>query len=414
MFLRKKFEVKKKNSDEASVYRILWRRFLKSKLNVFFLFILTSAILIATLGYLISPDPTPFANQQFLELSLQKPGFSVTMLKVKNNSPVHQNGMFYKMLFGTNNEFTDIPVHQWNFSGDSLTVELFTGMNPNDGQIVQFHIADVISSLHPENNIQKNNNLLTWKTTDGHHVTKSISDMYNLIEKDNIREKRFRLGTDRFGRDVLSQLIIGARVSLSVGFISVIISLLIGVLIGSIAGYFSGRVDRFCMWLINVVWAIPTLFLVIAITFALGKGFWQIFIAVGLTLWVEIARLVRGLVMSIKSREFIEAAKALGYSDFRIIFHHILPSAMGPIIVVSASNFASAILIESGLSFLGIGIQPPMPSWGTMLRENYGFLIMDYGYLAVLPGLAIMLLVLTFMVLGNGIRDALDVKQLSA
>ncbi len=151
--------------------------------------------------------------------------------------------------------------------------------------------------------------------------------------------------------------------------------------------------------------------MVIAITFALGKGFWQIFIAVGVTMWVEVARIVRGQVISIREKEFIEASKALGFKNSRIIARHILPNVLAAVIVISAANFASAILIEAGLSFLGIGVQPPIPSWGTMIKEHYAYIVLDYAYLAIFPGLAIMLLVLAFMIVGNGLRDALDVKS---
>ncbi|MBE0640953.1 MAG: ABC transporter permease, partial [Bacteroidales bacterium] len=195
-----------------------------------------------------------------------------------------------------------------------------------------------------------------------------------------------------------------------VGFISVMISLILGIFLGSVAGYFKGWVDDLIVWIINVVWSIPTLLLVIAITFALGKGFWQVFVAVGLTMWVEVARVVRGQVLSIREKEYVEAGRALGYSNSRLIFKHILPNVMAPVIVISAANFASAILLEAGLSFLGIGVQPPMPSWGTMIRENYAYIILDKAYLAMLPGLAIMTLVLAFMILGNALRDALDVR----
>ena len=177
------------------------------------------------------------------------------------------------------------------------------------------------------------------------------------------------------------------------------------------AGYFRGYIDSIIMWFVNVVWSIPTLLMVIAITLALGKGFWQIFIAVGLTMWVEVARIVRGQVISVRELEYIEAGKALGYNSFRIIFKHILPNIIGPLIVVSAANFASAILIEAGLSFLGIGVQPPMPSWGGMIKDHYAYIIMDKAYLAIIPGIFLMFTVLAFMLLGNGIRDAFDVKN---
>ena len=187
--------------------------------------------------------------------------------------------------------------------------------------------------------------------------------------------------------------------------------LIFGLFLGSISGYFGGKIDSAIMFLINVTWSIPTLLLVIAITLALGKGYWQVFIAVGLTMWVEVARVVRGEVMSVKEQQYITAARALGYTDFRIIFKHILPNVIGPVIVVSAANFAAAILIEAGLSFLGIGAQPPIPSWGGIIKDHYSYIIMDKAYLAIIPGLAIMSLVLSFMILGNGLRDAFDVRN---
>jgi peptide/nickel transport system permease protein len=176
------------------------------------------------------------------------------------------------------------------------------------------------------------------------------------------------------------------------------------------AGYYGGWIDNIVSWLINVIWAIPTLLLVFAITIALGKGFWQIFFAVGLTMWVDVARLIRGQVLGIREMEYVEAAKSLGYKNPRIIFRHILPNIIGPVLVITASKFASAILIEAGLSFLGIGVQPPTPSWGSMIKDNYGFIVSATPYLAIIPGIAIMLLVLAFNLLGNGLRDALDVK----
>ena len=205
-------------------------------------------------------------------------------------------------------------------------------------------------------------------------------------------------------------MIIGIRISLAIGFVAVFISLIIGITLGAIAGYFGGKVDAMIMWLINVTWSIPTLLLVIAITLALGKGFWQVFIAVGLTMWVEVARVVRGQVMGVKKMQYVTAARALGFNDLRINTRHILPNSMAPVIIISAANFAAAILIESGLSFLGIGAQPPMPSWGGIIKDHYAYIILGKPYLALIPGIAIMSLVTAFMMIGNALRDALDVK----
>jgi peptide/nickel transport system permease protein len=206
-------------------------------------------------------------------------------------------------------------------------------------------------------------------------------------------------------------MIIGSRISFFIGFIAVFISLIIGLTLGALSGYYGGRIDRVIMWFINVTWSIPTLLLVIAITLALGKGYWQVFIAVGLTMWVEVARVVRGQIISLKQQQYIEAAKVLGFSDLRIISQHLIPNVLGPVIVICAANFAGAILIESGLSFLGIGAQPPTPSWGGIIKDHYNYLLMGKAYLAIIPGVAIMTLVMAFMILGNSLRDYIDVKS---
>jgi peptide/nickel transport system permease protein len=347
-----------------SLSHIAWRKFKKNSLGVFGLIIITIAVVISFLGYVIFPDSTPYSNQMHLELSKKEPGFTTVFILVPKES-VPEVNLFEKMLFGQESQFEEIP----------------------------------ISTYREDNGV-------LWYTPFDSQYEQKFSDSNYLIS-----ERTYILGTDSFGRDLLSRILCGTRVSLSVGFISVFISLLIGISLGAIAGYYRGRVDAAIMWLVNVVWSIPTLLMVIAISLALGKGFWQVFVAVGLTMWVEVARIVRGEVLSVRENEYVEAAKTLGFSHFRILFKHILPNVMGAVIVISAANFASAILIEAGLSFLGIGAQPPMPSWGTMIKDHYAFIVMGKSYLAIFPGIAIMLLVLSFVLLGNALRDALDVRS---
>lgn len=400
---------KKKYVSSGSLSQLAWRKFLHNRLGFGSLLFIVFSTFVALSGYLIAPDHSPMANEQNLVLTTRKPGFKVQMLLVKKNDLPGKSNFFNRVLFGEKNQFTEIPVSGYRFITNGIVVNEYTGSNQR-GPELTYSFPDIIYALDEEADISILDSTTRFTTADGNSIETPISDLRTTVIRHHLKEKIFLLGTDRYGRDVLSQLIIGTRVSLSVGFIAVLISLVVGIFLGALAGYFGGKVDSFIIWLINVIWAVPTLLLVIAITFALGKGFWQVFIAVGLTMWVEVARVVRGQFMSLREKEFVEAAKALGYKNFRIIFRHVLPNALAPVIVISAANFASAILLEAGLSFLGIGVQPPMPSWGTMIRENYGYIILDYAYLAILPGIAIMLMVLAFMLVGNALRDALDVK----
>ncbi len=391
---------------------IEWKRFKRNPLSVIGLAIIFLATIISILGYTITPDPTPYANDQKPELHTKPPGFTIRMLKVKKNDYIPHTNFIEKMLFGEPLDHTTYPIYYYFFHDQYVTIEGYTGSVPNRGVKVSFNIADVLYSLDTKMPVKfdKENGLLTFYTIDGIKVQESILSLRKKVQQEAIIERTYWLGTDVAGRDMLSRLMIGTRISLSVGFVSVIISVLIGILLGSVAGYFRGRTDDIIMWIINVVWSIPTLLLVIAITLVLGKGIVQVFIAVGLTMWVDVARVVRGQVLSLREKDFIEASRALGFTNYRIISRHILPNIIGPVIVIAASNFATAILTEAGLSFLGIGAQPPTPSWGEMINTHRGYILVDKAYLAFIPGIAIMILVFAFMLVGNGLRDALDAR----
>jgi peptide/nickel transport system permease protein len=412
--MRKIFYRREKYDSIGSLSSLAWKKFMKDRLSVFMLFLVIFAVVIAVLGYLVTPDSSPYANAQYLEIAAKNPGFKIEMLKVRKDQPENEKGFFLTMFYGKESDYTYYPLYSWHFEGASMIAEDYTGDTPNEGTVRKYNVADVVYALSDTDvtaSATASEGHLAFMTIDGQKHDERISELQEKIKEDNIIKRTFLLGTDKFGRDVLSQLIIGTRVSLSVGFIAVLISLVIGILLGALAGFFRGWVDNLIVWFINVVWSIPTLLLVIAITFALGKGFWQVFVAVGLTMWVDVARVVRGQILGIREKEFVEAGRALGFRNFRIIFKHILPNVMGPVIVISSANFSASILTEAGLSFLGIGVQPPMPSWGTMIKEHYAYIILNSAHLAILPGIAIMIMVLAFMIIGNGLRDALDTRE---
>lgn len=357
------------------IYNKTWKQLYKNRGAMLGFILIIVASLVAVFAYYIAPDASPYANRQIVEIGRKKPGSRQQFLLIpKEKNSTQFTTWFDQLINGKKDIYKFIPIYNYVIKKDSIIIDKFI-----DEGVVEKQAFN-ITTIAPE---------------------QPITDL--------IITNRYYLGTDNFGRDILSRIIIGTRVSLSVGLIAVIISLSIGVLLGALAGYFGGRIDNIIMWLVNVVWSIPTLLLVFAITLLLGKGFFQVFIAVGLTMWVNVARLVRGQVLNVRELEYVEAARALGYRNGRIIFRHILPNIAGPILVIAASNFASAIVIEAGLSFLGVGVQPPQPSWGLMIKENYNFIITNNPMLALAPGLAIMLLVLAFNLLGNGLRDALDV-----
>jgi len=215
------------------------------------------------------------------------------------------------------------------------------------------------------------------------------------------------LGTDVLGRDVLSRIIHGAGVSLSVGFVAVGISTLIGMILGALSGYYSGLIDRIVMRFVDVMLCFPSLFLILAVIAFIGPSIWNIMIVIGVTSWMGVARLVRAEFLSIRERDFVQAAISQGACDTRIIFLHILPNAMAPVLVAATLGIASAVLIESGLSFLGIGVQPPDPSWGNMLTEGKDNIEIAW-WLSLFPGMAILITVMGYNMLGEGIRDSLD------
>jgi ABC-type dipeptide/oligopeptide/nickel transport system permease subunit len=366
--------------QNASIYKKLKR----NKPAVVALSIILLTVLTAIFAYPLSPDSTPLANDMTIELSAQPAGYYQAFLWIPKQRIPEKSGLLEGFFEGKQSLYSLLPVNGFFAAHDSVYARHHIDNGIEDTLRYSFAQLKVPTGTR---NIQK------W------------------ILENRYSHRHYWLGTDRYGRDILSRLLIGTRVSLTVGIVSVVLSLSLGILLGAMAGWYGNWIDAGIMYIINILWSIPTLLLVFAITLSIGKGFWEIFIAIGLTSWVSAARLIRGQVMQLKEMDFVIAAKALGLKDSRIIFRHILPNIAGPLMVIAAANFATAILIEAGLSFLGVGVQPPTPSWGLMIKEHYNFLIAGNPLPAIIPGLAIMVLVLAFNLVGNALRDAFDVRN---
>ena len=350
--------------------------------------------LVALLGYWVLPDHSPNANHGFVQVQKEGPGLRVLLLRQPLPDSARlgaaADNIFTTWLRGREPEWQETPIGGYAFAGDSVILKPLGEHSAEAGRLRRLPLAAVV----------------------GHSGTRA--ELRHLITSspDYLRTRTYALGTDKAGRDELSRLLLGTRISLGIGLVAVLISLGLGMAVGAVAGYFGGWVDSLLLGLMTVVWSIPGIMLVIAISLALdSKGVWVSFVAVGLTMWVDVARVVRGQMLSLRSATFVEAGRVLGLPTARLIARHLLPNMRGPLIVLATSNFASAILLEAGLSFLGLGVQPPAPSWGLMVKEGYDLLGTRAGlWLTLLPGLAISLLVLSFNLLGNGLRDAYDPK----
>ena len=349
--------------------------------------------LVALAGYWILPDNSPEANNGIVQLQKEAPGFTATILRLPlaaSTRTARADNPFTIWWGGREPRYQEVPVSGYQFRGDSVEIAPYQNHSALADQPRHYALARLAGHAGPRAELQR------------------------TIAEDRILKRTYWLGTDKAGRDELSRLLLGTRISLGIGLVAVLISLVLGMGVGAVAGYVGGWVDSLLLGVMTVVWSIPGIMLVIAISLALdSKGVWTSFVAVGLTMWVDVARVVRGQMLSLRAATFVEAGRVLGLSQTRLIVRHLLPNMTGPLIVIATSNFAAAILLEAGLSFLGLGVQPPAPSWGLMVNEGFQLLGTEAGlWLTLLPGLAISLLVLSFNLLGNGLRDAYDPKTL--
>ena len=396
------------------------QRLLQNKPAMFGAGVVALAVVIALLGHLVMPDQTPNANDGAVQIQKMPPGFSMTFLRIRKNASVPQRGLVRKAIFGQESAYMIVPVKAYKIEGMRVVASVFGKANYTK----EYSLPNVVLPLNIDEattvkaDIRKtkidSTEIFQFHEVGGKQVSVTYRDLVRDFRKNNIRHRTYWLGTDRAGRDMLSRLLYGTRISLSIGFVAVLISMFLGLALGSLAGFFGGRTDAIIVWFMSVIWPIPGIMLVIAISMALqSRAVWVAFVAVGLTMWVDVARVIRGQVMAIKEKLYVEAARAFGINNFRIVYHHILPNILGPVIVLATANFASAILLEAGLGFLGLSVQPPTPSWGNMINEGFQAIgTKNSWHLVLFPGLAICIMVLSFNLFGNGLRDAYDPKTL--
>ena len=377
-------------------------------------------VLVAIFAYPLMPDSTHNGNFQVVELPKRPPGTRATLLLEPNYLEQEQPSGLAFVFLGKPDRFRPIVVQSREsvqLQADTLSYVDLRGVEQQVLLPVFLLNLDKYSpqAIQWKESVGKpylleNGSVRYIKQGKGEEKV-SLETLRDRFWEENFEERTFRLGTDGFGRDVLSRLLLGTRVSMSVGLMAVLVSLVLGLSLGAVAGFFRGWVDTVVMWFVSVVWSIPTLLLAISISFALGEGLWQLFLAIGASTWVEVARIVRGQIFSVRELQYVEATRAMGFGSVRTIVKHILPNILSPLIIIAAANFAAAILIEAGLSFLGVGIQAPAPSWGSMIKEGYTQIMFDSGaWLAIFPGIAIVLVVISLNLVGFGLRDALDPK----
>lgn len=347
--------------------------------------------LVALFAYPLSPDDSPNANRMIPELSAKAPGFSKLFLKLPLQTGATSGTPWLRTVAtGRPPLYRLLPVNSFFFARDSIIVAHY--IDKGKQETLSFLISDLLPPTMQQ---------------------QALGGQQMAVFNDALVTRRFYLGTDRYGRDVLSRLILGSRVSLAAGFTAMLLSMAIGIILGIAAGYYRGWVDRILLYLTDVHWAVAGLLLVFAITLSFGRGFWQLVIAIALIMWPGTARSIRGQVIALQQLDYITAAKTQGLTNTRIIFRHILPNLAGLLLSIAAANLASAVLIEAGLSFLGLGVQPPVPLWGALLREYLGLLPTGSLLPVLVPGILITALAGAFNVLSHALRQLQDESRRS-
>ena len=384
--------------------RKAWKVFKGDKVALGTLSFIFLLFLVAVFCYMFIPDRTQLVNRMSPPIGNQRPGFEVMMLRVMDNKSPEQQSFFSRAFHGIRSNDTYIAISSSRYVGTDIIVREFSASGDSSFES-RYNIADVVYPLNPEKKITERSGGLFFEKTDGTVVGESINDLQAIINGQYLITKKFILGTDRFGRDVFSRLIAATRVTVFCGLIVVLISVTIGLVAGLLTGVTEGKIKSFITWCIYSAGSIPGLLLTAAVMFTIGNGFFKVCFAASAVLWVHVAKIIHQKIKVTVKQPFIEHTKALGLSRRHVFKRHILPEINRPLVAAASSVFCSAVLLESGLSFLGIGIQDPLPSWGTMVRENAGYIIVPgYEHLTLLPGLAILIVSFASVLLSNRVH----------
>jgi peptide/nickel transport system permease protein len=384
-----------------------WKEMKRSRTVTAGFWITVLLILLAAFCYVLAPDPTQFANRKSLSIGNQPPGFEVTMLRVVDNKPADPQGFFSRHFYGVRPADTYVPISSSRYEGTDIIVREFSASGDSSFES-KFNIADVVYPVNHQKEIVERNGGLFFETADGVATGESINDMQKFIDGQYLVQKKFILGTDRYGRDVLSRLLVSTRATVFNALLATLVALVAGFILGFGAGISRGRTNAFIVWFTNSVWSFPALFVIAALLFVLGNGAWSVILVTGCVLWVEVARLVYLRITEGKKKKFTMAARALGIPKWQIIKRYVLQEVAMPLLASAATVLCAAVIIESGINFLGIGIQSPAPSWGAMIRENFRYMIVPgCAYLTIVPGLALTAVSFAFVFLSSGLRASL-------